>query len=255
MTAAPTYDRAPRPPVVPVLNLPNVLTLGRLVVVPFFAALLLLDGTSDGTRVLAAVLFVLAIPDPLEQPFGVDVALYREAAARWFAGGAFYESHQLAGPYEVAHGDILYPPVGLWLFVPIALLPVVPALVLWWGVPAAVTVWAIRRLGPRPAAWPLIALCLAWPTTPLKVWTGNPVIWSVAAMAIAMTTPAPARIASASPSRRIIGPAASKAARAQAGAVLSRPANAPCAPSSAGTRTAATSATYAATRATRARGL
>jgi hypothetical protein len=131
------------------------------------------------------VLFVLAIPHPLEQPFGVDVALYREAAARWFAGGPFYEPHQLAGPYEVAHGDILYPPIGLWLFVPLALLPVVPALALWWGVPVAVTTWAIRRLRPRPAVWPLIALCLAWPTTPLKVWTGNPVIWSVAAMAIA----------------------------------------------------------------------
>jgi hypothetical protein len=131
------------------------------------------------------ILFVLAIPDPLEQPFGVDVALYREAAARWFDGGQFYEPHQLAGPYEVAHGDILYPPVGLWLFVPIALLPVVPAAVVWWGVPATVTVWAIRRLRPHPAVWPLIALCLAWPTTPLKTWTGNPVIWSVAAMAIA----------------------------------------------------------------------
>jgi hypothetical protein len=134
---------------------------------------------------LLPVLFVLAIPDPLEQPLGVDVALYRVAAARWFAGGLFYEPHQLDGPYDVAHGDILYPPVGLWLFVPIALLPTLPALALWWGIPAAVTAWAIRRLRPRPAVWPLIALCIAWPTTPLKTWTGNPVIWSVAAMAIA----------------------------------------------------------------------
>jgi hypothetical protein len=134
---------------------------------------------------LLPVLFVLVIPHPLEQPFGVDIALYREAAARWFAGGPFYDPRQLAGPYEVAHGDILYPPVGLWLFVPIALLPTVPALLLWWGVPAAVTTWAIARLRPRPAVWPLIALCLAWPTTPLKTWTGNPVIWSVAAMALA----------------------------------------------------------------------
>jgi hypothetical protein len=134
---------------------------------------------------LLPVVFVLVIPHPLEQPFGVDIALYREAAARWFAGGPFYDPRQLAGPYEVAHGDILYPPVGLWLFVPIALLPTVPALLLWWGVPAAVTTWAIARLRPRPAVWPLIALCLAWPTTPLKTWTGNPVIWSVAAMALA----------------------------------------------------------------------
>ena len=58
MTAVPTYDRvaAARP----VLNLPNVLTLGRLLVVPFFAALLLLNGTSDGARLLAAGLFVAA---------------------------------------------------------------------------------------------------------------------------------------------------------------------------------------------------
>ena len=135
--------------------------------------------------ILLPVLFVLAIPDPLEQPLGVDVALYREAAARWIDGGPFYEPRQLAGPYEVAHGDILYPPVGLWLFVPFAALPTLPALVLWWGVPTAITAWAIARLRPRPAAWILIALCLAWPTTPLKLWTGNPVIWSVAAMAIA----------------------------------------------------------------------
>lgn len=132
------------------------------------------------------VLFVLAIPDPLEQPLGVDVALYREAAARWFAGGPFYEPRQLLGPYEVAHGDILYPPVGLWLFVPFALLPDALALILWWAIPVAVTVVAIGAVRPRPAVWPLIALCLAWPTTPLKIWTGNPVIWSVAAMAVAI---------------------------------------------------------------------
>ena len=61
MTAVPTYDRAaPARPAVRVLNLPNVLTLGRLLVVPFFAGLLVFDGTSDGARLLAAVLFVLA---------------------------------------------------------------------------------------------------------------------------------------------------------------------------------------------------
>ena len=31
------------------------------------------------------VLFVLVISDPLEQPLGVDVELYRDAAARWLA--------------------------------------------------------------------------------------------------------------------------------------------------------------------------
>ncbi|CAA9312671.1 MAG: CDP-diacylglycerol--glycerol-3-phosphate 3-phosphatidyltransferase [uncultured Frankineae bacterium] len=61
MTAVPTYDRvAPARTAAPVLNLPNVLTLGRLLVVPFFAGLLILDGTSTGARLLAAVLFVVA---------------------------------------------------------------------------------------------------------------------------------------------------------------------------------------------------
>jgi hypothetical protein len=134
---------------------------------------------------LVPVLFVLAIPHPLEQPLGVDVALYRDAAARWWAGGSFYGPHQLAGPYEITPGDILYPPVGLWLFVPFAWLPTFPALVLWWVIPIAITTWAVVRLRPRPAVWPLLAICLAWPTTLLKTWTGNPVIWCVAAMAVA----------------------------------------------------------------------
>ncbi len=60
MTAVPTLERSRSIPQVPVWNLPNVLTLGRLLVVPFFAGLLLLDGTSDGARLLAAALFVAA---------------------------------------------------------------------------------------------------------------------------------------------------------------------------------------------------
>ena len=137
---------------------------------------------ASAATILVPVLFVLAIPDPLEQAPGIDFALYRDVAARWLGGGPFYEAHQLAGPYEVAHGDVLYPPVGLWLFVPFTVLPAA----LWWGIPAAVTAWAVLRVRPRPAVWPLMALCLAWPTTPLKIWTGNPVIWGIAAMSVAI---------------------------------------------------------------------
>ena len=61
MTAAPTCEETARPrPSAPVLNLPNALTLGRLVVVPFFAALLVLGGASDQARVVATGLFLLA---------------------------------------------------------------------------------------------------------------------------------------------------------------------------------------------------
>ena len=80
---------------------------------------------ASAATLLLPVAFVLAIPDPLEQAFGIDFVLYRDVAARWLETGVFYEPHQLAGPYEVAHGDVLYPPVGLWLFVPFTVVPFV----------------------------------------------------------------------------------------------------------------------------------
>jgi hypothetical protein len=128
--------------------------------------------------------FALLIPDPLEQPFGVDFTLYRDVAERWLAGGPYFEPYQLAGPYDIQAGDVLYPPVALWLFVPFVLLPEPIAWVLWFSVPIAAVSYAIWQLRPRPEAWPLIALCVAWPTTLLKTWTGNPVIWCVAALAL-----------------------------------------------------------------------
>jgi hypothetical protein len=128
--------------------------------------------------------FALVTPHPLEQPLGVDFALYRNVTARWLAGGPYFEPYQLAGPYGIRAGDVLYPPNGLLLFVPFVILPDLFAWALWWTVPIGATVWAIRRLRPQASVWPLLALCVAWPTTLLKTWTGNPVIWSVAALAL-----------------------------------------------------------------------
>ena len=133
---------------------------------------------------LVPIAFVLLIPDPLEQPVGVDFVLYRDVAARWLAGGPYFEPYQLAGPYDIRAGDVLYPPIGLALFVPFALLPAAIAWPLWWAVPIGATAWSMWRLRPGPAWWPVIALCVAWPTTLLKTWTGNPVIWCVAALAL-----------------------------------------------------------------------
>ncbi len=50
----------PAAPRVSPVNLPNALTLGRLLVVPVFAVLLLTGGTSTGMRLLLAGLFALA---------------------------------------------------------------------------------------------------------------------------------------------------------------------------------------------------
>lgn len=126
------------------------------------------------------IAFVAITPNALEQPVGVDYQLYRDAATRWLASGTFFEPYQLAGPYPISAGDILYPPVALWLFVPFTILPAI----LWWAIPVGVTAWVIVRLRPAPRVWPLVALCLAWPTTPLKIWTGNPVMWATAAIAL-----------------------------------------------------------------------
>jgi hypothetical protein len=149
---------------------------------------------------IPAAFAIFLVPDPLEQPIGVDFVLYRDVAARWLAGGPYFEPYQIAGPYEIRAGDVLYPPVGLWLFAPFAVLPAPIAWGLWWVLPLGATAWAIRRLAPRPEVWPLIALCAAWPTTLLKTWTGNPVIWSMGAMALATIYAWPAVFALLKPS-------------------------------------------------------
>jgi hypothetical protein len=130
------------------------------------------------------VVFVLAIPDPLEQPIGVDFELYRSVAIRWLGGGPYVEAYQLAGRYEITAGDVLYPPLALLLFLPFAIAPPAIAWSLWWAIPVVAVTWALVRLRPRAEVWPLLALCVAWPTTLLKTWTGNPVIWSVGALSL-----------------------------------------------------------------------
>jgi len=140
------------------------------------------------------ILFALIVPHVLDQRPGVDFELYRDATARWLSGGPFYEPYQIAGPYEISPGDILYPPVALWLFVPFSLVSgSSPAgalvAVAWWAIPLGATAFSIRVLRPRPLVWPLLALCASNPTTILKTWTGNPVLWSMAAIAIAAVSP------------------------------------------------------------------
>ncbi len=156
-----------------------------------------LDG--PGPALLASAAIVLAylalvfllVPDALEEPLGVDFDLYRHVTTRWLNGGPFFEPYQVAGPYEIRAGDVLYPPLALWLFVPFALageagLASSVAATVFWAIPLGTTAATVIALRPRPIVWPLIALCAANPTTVLKIWTGNPVMWSMAAMALAV---------------------------------------------------------------------
>jgi len=138
-------------------------------------------------RVLAALasaaLLGLTLPVTLGFAAGIDpgadFVLYRDAAARWLAGGPFYSPAQLEGPYVIEHGAILYPPVALLLFAPFTLLPAV----LWWAVPAVLVAWALWRLRPRPVAWPIMAALIGFSPLPVLIVAGNPGLWALAFMA------------------------------------------------------------------------
>jgi hypothetical protein len=111
---------------------------------------------------------------------GADLRLYLDATQQALQGHGFYAAHQLAGPYAIADGDILYPPLVIALFVPFLVLPAV----LFWLIPLGIVGVVVVRHRPRPWTWPLLALGLAFPITSLKLVHGNPVMWIAAAAAL-----------------------------------------------------------------------
>lgn len=109
---------------------------------------------------------------------GIDERMYREATLRWLGGGPFYLPHQVAGPYVVTMGDVMYPPIMLALFVPLALLP--PQV--WYALPIAIMAASLRRLRPRWWVWPILLVMAAWPWM-LGFWLfGNPKLWIAAGL-------------------------------------------------------------------------
>ncbi len=129
---------------------------------------------------IAAPDFWTALTVDPGQHRGTDYLLYMAATKSWLAGSGFYPPSQLAGPYVITPGDILYPPVALWLFVPFTVLPAM----LWWLIPLAAGAAAVARHRPTVLVWPLIALVLAWQPVEIRLLSGNPVIWSFAALAV-----------------------------------------------------------------------
>lgn len=111
---------------------------------------------------------------------GVDFDLYRDATARWLAGGGFYLERQLAGPYHVLYGDVLYPPPILLLLLPFQVLP----LGLWYAIPLLVTAWMVQWWQPTRQAWLAIAICLWFPITGGVTLHANPAMWVMAAVAL-----------------------------------------------------------------------
>lgn len=130
------------------------------------------------------VLWIALTQDP-GRHLSADYRLYMDATRSWLSSGSFYPAHQLAGPYPILDGDILYPPVALALFVPFTVLPAF----LWWVIPVVGTAAMIAWHRPGPIAWPLMAICLAWEPTQIHLLSGNPGLWAMFAVALATRWP------------------------------------------------------------------
>ena len=130
---------------------------------------------------LVAVSWLLTLPGA-GLTLGHDLILYQNHLRDMLSGAPMYPARELAGPFTIADGDILYPPFAILAFMPTLILP----LPLWWLIPAAITAWAFRDIRLKPWAIVALLLCLANPLTPELVWVGNPDIWLVAALAAAV---------------------------------------------------------------------
>ncbi len=127
---------------------------------------------------------------------GADLDLYVTATRRWIDGGGFYLSHQLAGPYVITDGDILYPPTTIPLFLPFVVLPSILFLIL----PLAIIGWVVIRHRPAPWTWPLMVACLAFTPTLVKIIHLNPFLWAAAALALGTIHAWPGALAVLKPS-------------------------------------------------------
>jgi hypothetical protein len=111
---------------------------------------------------------------------GADLDLYLGATREWLAGGSFYPAHQLAGPYVITDGDVLYPPSVTPLFLPFLILPAALFMLL----PLGSVAWVVVRQRPAPWTWPVMAACLAFTPTMVKLVHFNPFAWSAAVVAL-----------------------------------------------------------------------
>jgi hypothetical protein len=125
-----------------------------------------------------------------------DYNFNMDVARRWLADGSYFIPRQLAGPHLWQVGEVLYPPVSLWLFVPFSFLPAA----VWFAIPLAVIVAALWRLRPIPAALAIIAMMLCEPDGLVEFVNGNPILWVVAIEFAALAWRVPASLALFKPS-------------------------------------------------------
>ena len=141
------------------------------------------DGLALGGIAFVVVVYVSCFLHAKPADIGADFAVCQREAQAWLGGAPMYPAFELAGPYKVAtFGLILYPPITIALFAPTLLLPTP----LWWLIPGAVTTAIICRLRPGGIWLLAMAWCLLLRPSMDLIVAGNPDIWLVAALAVAV---------------------------------------------------------------------
>ena len=147
-----------------------------------YRMLILITTGVIGSLALLSAVYLFQIVYGNRVGIGVDFHQYLDHFARWQATGQLYLPRQLAGPTTVMDGDPLYPPTILLLLAPFRVLPEF----LWWAIPLPIIAWTLIRLRPAPWTWPLLAIIAFWPRTPALILYGNPGMWMVALICLAL---------------------------------------------------------------------
>ena len=127
---------------------------------------------------------------------GIDITHYLDATHRWRQTGTPYLPSEVAGPYLFQPSTFLHPPISLYFFLPFTVLPIV----LWWAIPIGILVSCLWWWRPNRWAWPVIALCAAWPRTAGMLIVGNTDMWVAAFLALGLRFGWPALLVAAKPS-------------------------------------------------------
>ena len=119
-------------------------------------------GRIAGATIIGAELVWIAYAMAVSLPsptFGFYFHLNVEAGRRLLETGTPYLPFQLAGPYAIGDGAILYPPSAFFLLIPFLWLPPV----LWWAIPIAGLAYGLWWHRPPMWAGPSSSLCWRCP--------------------------------------------------------------------------------------------
>jgi hypothetical protein len=118
-----------------------------------------------------------------QRAIGGDLNYYASLATRMFSGHGWFAERQLHGPWVINFTDeVLYPPVVVWLFAPFIVLPVGVLI----AAAIAVIAWLLHEWRPAAWTWPILALCLLWPTTLLKTIGGTSTLFMMMAVGLGL---------------------------------------------------------------------